>query len=247
MGVMVFIYILATMSAGYIYRRILIHSITVSDELIQAKNVAEAANHAKTDFLTTMSHEIKTPLNAIVGFSQVLKTDQKQVLAKGQEENVNMILGAGRHLLDLVRQVMDLAKIEANVTSLKFEALSYNGLLKECIPLIQIAASKASVTIEAESNGDEDYILWADKVRLKQVIINLLDNATKYNQQGGLVSLSCVKQEDDFLRIIVSDTGQGIEQEKQQRLFKAFDLLGYENSQIEGTGIGLLMSKRIIE
>lgn len=247
MGMMLLIYIFAMMAAGYIYRKILIHSITISKELVDAKNYAEAANRLKTDFLASMSHEIRTPLNAIIGFSQILKTDQKEQLAKSQEESVNMILDAGRHLLDLVKQVMELAKIEANVAPLKFEELSYNVVLKECIPLIQIAASKANVTIDNSCIGDAEHTLWADKVRLKQVIINLLDNATKYNQQGGAVSLSCQKQDDGFLRIIISDTGQGIEKAKQQKLFQPFERLGYENSQVEGTGIGLLMSKRIIE
>jgi signal transduction histidine kinase len=247
MGVMLCIYILAMMAAGYIYRRIVSYSIIVSEELIEAKNIAEAANQAKTDFLASMSREIRTPLNAVIGFAQILKADKTTPSDERQESSVDMVVDAGRHLLDLIAQVTDLAKIESSASPLKFVAVSYNELLEECIPLIQIPASKAGVIINNDRNEDNDYILWADKLRLKQVIINLLDNAIKYNMQGGSVSLTREKQKDNYLRIIISDTGQGIEKDKQKRLFKAFDRLGYENSQIEGTGIGLLMSQRIIE
>ncbi len=213
----------------------------------QAQRDAEKASQAKSRFLSQMSHELRTPLNAILGFTQLLRLDPKHPLSHEQKQRITEIERAGQHLLELVDEVLDLAKIEAGQTQLSTRDLSASPLLQECQALISphLQDNQLSLSLQIEQPSPW---LHADPTRLKQVILNLLSNACKYNRQGGNIILSCQSNKSQgMVRIAVTDTGPGIAPDKQAQLFTAFDRLGAEHSNIEGTGIGLVISKQLIE
>ena len=247
MAIMLSVYIFAMMIAGYLYRKILINSITLSKDLVEEKNRAEVANRAKSEFLSSMSHEFRTPLNAIIGFAQLLDMDADDPLNKKQRESVDFIENSGNHLLELVNEVLDLATIEAGKVAVTIENVLLSSIVEECLPIVQSLASQQQIEINIDDKAIEQYVVLADRTKLKQVLINLLSNAIKFNHQGGSVALSCRAINDETLRIEVVDTGKGIAEEKQTQLFIPFDRLGYEKSSIKGTGIGLILTKRIIE
>ncbi|NOQ79680.1 MAG: hypothetical protein GQ546_09800 [Gammaproteobacteria bacterium] len=211
-------------------------------ELIRAKNEAEAANYAKSKFLSSMSHELRTPLNAIIGFAQLFEYDPK--LSHRQKENAQEINKAGKHLLSLVNDILNLAKIEAGQTDLVIEPLAINTMFSECYTLIEPLAMQRNIKFVVD---ECDTIVLADAIRLKQVILNLLTNAVKYNQENGEVRLYCDTANKNYCRIYVSDTGSGIKFELQKFLFEPFQRLGKELSNIEGSGIGLSIAKQLIE
>ncbi|MEW5771331.1 MAG: PAS domain S-box protein [Pseudomonadota bacterium] len=211
-------------------------------ELVGARDVAERASRAKSEFLSRMSHELRTPLNAILGFGQLLELEVRD---RDQADNVQEILHAGRHLLELINEVLDLARIEAGKLTVSMEPLGLRGLLQECLGLIQPMAEARGIGI-AEPTSQCETFVFADRTRLKQVLLNLLSNAVKYNREGGTVSLACVP-EGDAVQIRVSDTGPGLTGEQRARLFTAFERLDADRSAIEGTGIGLALSKRLME
>lgn len=246
MSTMLIIYIFAMMAAGYIYRKVLIKSIMVSNDLVEAKNSADVANQAKSKFLSSMSHEFKTPLNAILGFAQLLKMGD-DTLDKEQHENVDFILMSGQHLLNLVNDILELSKIEANIINLTIEDVSINEIVNECISLVQESAQNQQISLN-NTIKDEDatFIVLADRTKLMQAILNLITNAIKYNHEKGFVDLSCYKN-NDKLRIEITNTGNGISQENQEKIFTPFERLGYENTEVEGTGIGLVVTKQIVE
>ncbi|MDH5592293.1 MAG: ATP-binding protein [Gammaproteobacteria bacterium] len=247
MAIMLFVYIFTMMIAGYLYRKILIHSITLSKDLIEEKNRAEVANRAKTEFLSSMSHEFRTPLNAIIGFAQLLEMDAESPLNKHQRESVDFIENSGKHLLSLVDEVIDLAKIEAGKINITLQNVLLSSIVEECLPIVQTLAFKQQIKINIDDQAIKQYVLRADHIKLKQVIINLLNNAIKYNYQGGSVGVSCRKIKENYLRIEISDSGKGIPEEKKKLLFLPFERLGYEKSNIQGTGLGLILTKRIID
>ena len=213
------------------------------EELARAKEEAERSNRAKSDFLSSMSHELRTPLNAIIGFSQMLEYDG--ALAADQLDNVHEILKAGHHLLALINEVLDLAKIEAGRVDLSLEAVALAPLFEDCRQLIQPLAARRDIRLEVEA-GEE--AVFADRTRLKQVLLNLLSNAVKYNRESGAIRLTVGDaQEARHWRIVVADTGPGITAEKQRELFQPFNRLGAEYGDIEGTGIGLTISRRLID
>jgi PAS domain S-box-containing protein len=212
-------------------------------ELERARAAAEAANQAKSTFLSRMSHELRTPLNVVLGFGQVLQLDP---LEPEQAEAVDHILGAGRHLLDLIDEVLDVARIEAGRLTLSIETLRASEVLADAVSLMHPLADERGVSLGVPAAAGDSFI-HADRQRLKQVLLNLLSNGIKYNQQGGTVEVSCQEVLDRHLRIAVSDTGMGIEPEKMQRLFTPFDRLGAEGTGVEGTGLGLALSKHLIE
>jgi signal transduction histidine kinase/ActR/RegA family two-component response regulator len=209
-------------------------------EAEEARADAEQASHAKSDFLSRMSHELRTPLNAVLGFAQLLAMDE---LAPAQRENVGQISKAGRHLLELINEVLDIARIEAGRLSLSIEPVEVQLLIEEAIALVEPLAAGRGVQIARDS---EAVVVMADRHRLRQVLLNLLSNAVKYDRPGGHVRVS-TKLEGERWRILVSDTGPGLTPDKLARLFVPFDRLGAEASDVEGTGIGLALSRRLAE
>ena len=212
-------------------------------ELLAAKEAAEAANKAKNEFLSRMSHELRTPLNAILGFAQLLELDE---LNQDQSENVDRILGAGRHLLDLINEVLDISRIETGSISLTIEPVLCERIVKESITLMQPLAKSRRVKLELDTESDKSLSVMSDHQRLKQVLINLLSNAIKYNHEAGNVYLSW-QAKDGQLRFCVRDTGPGIPESKLDRLFVPFDRLDAEQTSVEGSGIGLALTRRLVE
>jgi PAS domain S-box-containing protein len=210
----------------------------------RAKDEAERTNQAKSEFLSRMSHELRTPLNAILGFAQLLEMDH---LDPGQVESVQQILKGGKHLLDLINEVLDISRIEAGRLSLSPEPIRVTEVLGEALDLVRPIAAERSIRLEGAVPEAGHFHVLADRQRLKQVLLNLLANAVKYNREGGSVWVFCEEAGEDLLRISVKDTGRGIRPEDIERLFAPFDRLGAEQTEVQGTGLGLALSKRLIE
>ena len=218
----------------------------VESALTNAKAAAEKANQAKSDFLSSMSHELRSPLNAILGFAQLMESDSPAPTA-AQNESIIQILNAGWYLLDLINEILDLATIESGKLSMSLEPVSLNDLLQECQSMIEPLALKRGVRTTFPPK-DTPFCVHADRTRIKQVLINLLSNAIKYNRVDGSVVVDCTASTSSGrIRIAVSDTGQGLSPEKLSQLFQPFNRLGQEVSGEEGTGIGLVVSKRLVE
>ena len=214
-------------------------------ELKKAKHLADKANLAKSDFLSNMSHELRTPLSAILGFAQLIEASNPPP-TPNQKRSVDQILQAGWYLLDLINEILDLTLIESGKLSLSMEPVSLNDLLRECQTMIEPQALSRNITLDFPVL-DNSFNVNADQTRLKQILINLLSNAVKYNHENGKIIVTCFESTRQRLRVCVEDTGAGIAPENLAQLFQPFNRLGKENGPEEGTGIGLVMTKRLIE
>jgi len=209
-----------------------------------ARDEAQRANAAKSEFLSHMSHELRTPMNAILGFAQMLELDAAG-FNKTQCSNVKEILDAGHHLLNLINEVLDLSKIESGKLELSIEEVSIDRLIQQCTSLIQPQAKLNHVQLfDAISN--QGHMVYADLNRLKQIVLNLLSNAVKYNRIHGRITLEAELIEPQYLRIRITDTGEGLTEQEIANLFNPFERLNAVNN-VEGSGIGLVITKHLIE
>ncbi|MES3006813.1 MAG: ATP-binding protein [Pseudomonadota bacterium] len=217
----------------------------VESELQMAMAAAERANLAKSDFLSSMSHELRTPLSAILGFAQLMETSSPAPTAL-QQRSINQILKAGWYLLDLINEILDLALVESGKLSLSLEPMALGSILQECQAMIEPQAQKRGISVSFP-RFEIPCFIHADRTRMKQILINLLSNALKYNSVNGAVMVTYKVISPTRVRICVEDKGKGLSSEKIEQLFQPFNRLGQELTGMEGTGIGLVMTKRLIE
>ena len=227
-----------------------VHERTVQLELTNnelgiAMEAAKSANAAKSAFLSSMSHELRTPLNAILGFAQILTSDSLPTTLAQKKEFANHVLKSGRHLLTLINEILDLAKVESGTVNLSMEPVALDDMLAECRGMVEPMGHPRRIRmLFPEATGA---VLKADRTRLKQVLLNLLSNAVKYNREMGAVVFDCTMQGPNRVRLSVQDTGHGLRPEQIAALFQPFNRLGQENGTEEGTGIGLVVTKRLVE
>jgi signal transduction histidine kinase/AmiR/NasT family two-component response regulator len=214
-------------------------------DLHDAMAAAERANLAKSDFLSSMSHELRTPLSAILGFAQLMESGVPSPTIS-QKRSIDQILKAGWYLLDLINEILDLALIESGKLSLSLEPSSLAEVMRECQAMIEPQAQKRGINVTFPQLEIPHFVK-ADRTRVKQVLVNLLSNAIKYNKVGGTVVVDCVASTPGRIRICVKDTGAGLTPDKLMQLFQPFNRLGQETNVEEGTGIGLVVCKRLIE
>ena len=214
-------------------------------ELAMAMEEAKSANQAKSAFLSSMSHELRTPLNAILGFAQILTSDKLPSTLQQKKEFANHILKSGRHLLTLINDILDLAKIESGAVALSMEPVALQEILAECESMVAPLAGQRGIRLLFPEECKTH--VTADRTRLKQILLNLLSNANKYNPQGGAVVAHRSPSGPGLLRISVQDTGMGLQPEQVRSLFQPFNRLGQESGAEEGTGIGLVVTKRLVE
>ncbi|MBV9471059.1 MAG: PAS domain S-box protein, partial [Abitibacteriaceae bacterium] len=205
---------------------------------------AERANRAKSEFLSRMSHELRTPMNSILGFGQLLKMEQ---LAPKQNQKVDYILKAGQHLLELINEVLDIARVESGRISLSVEPVRICDLIHDTVSLLEPLAGRRQISLDTQQGMSCNRSVLVDRQRCHQVLLNLLSNAIKYNREGGQVMVACEEDNNHHLKVTVSDTGEGIHAEDLERVFQPFERLAAEATNIEGSGLGLALSKNFVE
>ena len=214
--------------------------------LIAARDEAERANRAKSEFLSRMSHELRTPLNAVLGFAQLIERDRAEPPRPVQRERIRQILHGGAHLLELINEVLDLARIESGALPMQHDAVNVDAVMDDCLRLVEPAARQRGLTLDGGAARAGLGDVYTDATRLRQVLLNLLSNAIKYNHPGGRVQLRG-QALDGGVRLEVVDTGPGLTSGEQGRLFQAFERLDADRSAVEGTGIGLALSKALVD
>jgi len=215
-------------------------------QLEKSKQEAILANKAKSEFLSRMSHELRTPMNAVLGFSELLLDDS--ALGEQQCADIKRIKSAGEHLLSLINEILDISRIESGRLNVSMEPVALSELVHECIQLVYEQAKKMEIELHVQSiQLYEDIFVYADQMRLKQVLLNLISNAIKYNRLGGTVWVEWSAHENDRIHIGIRDNGIGVPQKMHDQLFQPFNRLGAEHTNIEGTGIGLVITKRLVE
>ncbi len=219
----------------------------IQKELVKSYEEAQASNRAKSDFLSKMSHELRTPMNSIIGFAQILNLDKKLLLSKIQKENLQFISSAGEHLLELINEILDLSTIESGNLKLFIEPVDIVPIINEVISISQPLADKEKISLESLPIPDNSFIASVDSLRIKQVLLNLTSNGIKYNKPNGSVKILCEKLDTEKIRIGVKDTGHGINDDQKDKIFKPFERFDLNADDIEGTGIGLTISKQLIE
>ena len=218
----------------------------VEAELTNAKSAAEKANLAKSDFLSSMSHELRSPLNAILGFAQLMESASSPAPTDSQKESIDQILQAGWHLLNLINEILDLAVIESGKVSLSLGSVSLAEIMAECRAMMEPQAQQRGISVTFP-HFDGPFFVSADRTRLKQIVINLVSNAIKYNKERGTVVVDCSTSAPGRTRITITDSGAGLSGEKLAQLFQPFNRLGQEAGAVAGTGIGLVVTKRLAE
>ncbi len=214
-----------------------------NEDLLLSAERADAANSAKSEFLSRMSHELRTPLNSILGFGQVL---QSQELTNLQAESVQFILTGGRHLLELINEVLDIARVDAGRIEISLQAVSIDQIVSETFAMLSPLAAADNIRLTSTATPNRPTHVMADVKRLKQILLNLITNAIKYNREGGMVDLYWSQQGLTSVVISIADTGFGIKPEDMEKLFVPFERIAFRNSNIEGTGLGLALSKRLV-
>ena len=235
--------------------KVMIEQINSSMEKIKATNFelevardnAIKSNRFKSEFLSRMSHELRTPMNAILGFGQLLSMDSKKNLTPSQKKQTKEILMAGQHLLELINEILDLSKIESGKLQILIEEVNLTDVIEETVDIISPLIQQNEIDLQINIDRSKNVIVLADRIRLKQVILNLLSNAIKYNHKKGWCVIACNESSPDRLQIQIKNSGDGIPKEKMDILFQPFERLGFESSEIEGTGIGLSITKNLIE
>ncbi len=220
--------------------------ITIIEELIHARDASELANQAKSEFLSRMTHELRTPLNFILGFAQLIEA-QAENLTAYQRDGIQRILSSGWHLRELIDEVLDLARIESGTLEVQSEHVSLSQLVDECCGIVELSAAGQGISIFSAQPSEAVGQVRADRMRLKQVLLNLLSNAVKFNRPGGTVTIKQQLTASGNVRIIVTDTGSGIDASRFGELFRPFSRLGADRAEIPGTGIGLAISQRFMQ
>jgi signal transduction histidine kinase len=215
-----------------------------TEDLLAAKQEAERASRAKSEFLSRMSHELRTPMNAILGFAQLLNIDAH--LNEEQSASVKEILLAGDHLLNLINEVLDLARVESGKVAADICEVSPRELIQDAVLVVRPMADDRGISVSVDIDKGQDCRIMTQSTNLKVILINLLSNAVKYNRDGGRVDVACTRLDDRFIRIDVSDTGSGLSEQDIAGLFEPFNRLGREFSSIEGSGIGLTITRQLV-
>jgi len=232
------------LAASFVLAMLLLENARLYARLVESNARAEAANQAKSEFLSRMSHELRTPLNAVLGFGQLL---ERRAADPRDRESVEQILKGGRHLLSLINEVLDLARIESGRLALSPEPVQVAEAVNRTLDLARPLAAERQIALRVDAAGTGARYVMADAQRLHQVLLNLVANAIKYNRDGGDVTVGCTDAGGGRLRFEIADTGAGIPADLRARLFTAFDRLGAETGTVEGTGLGLVVAKRLVE
>jgi signal transduction histidine kinase len=223
-----------------------IHNARQAAELVE-KEAAEKASKTKSEFISSMSHELRTPLNAILGFAQILTSNPKNSLNKSDKDTANMIVKGGKHLLSLINDILDLSRIESGKITMDSKWFDPADVIENCVVITKNLAQERPLIFTDKVTGENFPELYADQMRIQQVLLNLLSNAVKYTPAEKNICFECAPTSDGMLRFIVTDEGPGITKEKQEYLFEPFNRLDMEHGATEGTGIGLTITKKLVE